>query len=697
MKRVASVKRARRRGRAVARGGVSGAVNYASRITATGNEALEANADGAMQLDPTGAIGLRSVTDDAVITGYRYESLPYTDGAQVTFAQLRFTSRGNNSVEPCTVRIRAEAADDAAAFTSATGDISGRSLTSAFVDWTIPVWGVGQSNSDTRTPDLSAVVGEVVDRAGFAGSVAFVIQPAPGEPFVRRRPYGFEDDPDLSPQLIVNDIVEPPPPPPPPPPGGFSDGYDLFGLEGNEAFSTSSPTLKDGTAITGDMRTYHDGVVSCFILGNGVQDLASAFEGEHDSNKARGGQHAQDPILRVFRLTGDLRWLDYLCDGYDRLIDSTTNPKPMLNAWDGHDCSALNSSSVYTCPVSSGDPWGPGLKALSYKSGTLFGTDLIRLEQAKFWAIITEFTWALWLNRNKTSPANGAGFYQAIFDVWKVHVENFVTRWQGGSNVSTTFRTNYRGCDGVTNGTGGIIDNVPSGSAIRQADGVFPMFLRNEGHSGHNSVMLNYFLGRLGEAGAITLPNAGDAIIAAKQMAHAMRANSYKACTNSTHGDSLLSAQVRPFSDQSVHNIQRMTYAAHQGNTLISMWLTGAFRDRFTLTDMFKVGSAWSHAHFDTLTGRTYRDLLRSTNETLAPNACGFETVSSSSEQTATSAGREGTAGVAVVFDPGGSRVGTLADNIVTNVLGGYVNPEYGGIPSALFLREALLAVGDLE
>ena len=660
-----------------------------------------------MTLEEQGAFGLQSVTDDEAITGLRWDT-GLASGAQIDTAQIRLTARGNNS-DPFTVRIRAQAADAGAAFTSATSDISSRPLTTAFVDWSIPAWGTSQYDASTWTPDLSTVVQEVVDRAGFSGVVVFVAERAPDTPTGRRRFRSYDDDPANAPLLVVNNPVAPEPEPPPPPSGDFGDGYDLFGLAGNESFSAASPTLKDGASITGDMLTYYRGVEHCWLSGT-IEASGDRFRNAGQSTdhnlydrlnqswanaKARGGQRVQDPVLRMFRLTGDLRFLDYLVNGYNALVAGSN---PMVVPWNNHDCSEIDSRTTFHCPVSSGNPWSPDLKVLHWISTDFRnGTDLLPLEQAKMWAIIIEFAWALYLNRGKTSP-HGYDYTDLFDNVWGPRVQGFVNTWSGGDDTpGLNFRSNYRGCDGVTNGHGGIIDNVPSGSSVRQPSGKYPIFLRNEGHSGHNSVLLNYYLGRLGEAGGISIPNASDAVLAGRQMAQAMRTNSYKACPNAAHGDSLLSAQVRPFSDQSTHNIQRMTYSGHQGNTLATMWLSGAFRDIFTLSDMFKVGSAYSWAHFDSETGRTYRDMLRSTNDTLASSQCGMQAVDSSSEQTATSATIANLAGIAILFDPGGTKMSNIADNVVTSLSGGYATPFLGGTLSSLFTRDALLAVGDLE
>jgi hypothetical protein len=75
--------------------------------------------------------------------------------------------------------IRAEAADDAAGFTTGVNDISSRPTTAASVPWDPPAWNVkGEAGSAQRTPDLSAVLQEIVDRPGWKGdqSVVLIVQ-----------------------------------------------------------------------------------------------------------------------------------------------------------------------------------------------------------------------------------------------------------------------------------------------------------------------------------------------------------------------------------------------------------------------------------------------------------------------------------------------------------------------------------------
>ena len=87
--------------------------------------------------------------------------------------------------------IKAEAIDDAPAFTSALNDLSTRSLTGQSVTWDpVPTWDLDQTY---RTPDLSAIVQEIIGRSGWmsGNSMAFIFNKGYGW----RCSYSFDTDP----------------------------------------------------------------------------------------------------------------------------------------------------------------------------------------------------------------------------------------------------------------------------------------------------------------------------------------------------------------------------------------------------------------------------------------------------------------------------------------------------------------------
>ncbi len=110
--------------------------------------------------------------------GIRFQDISIPQGTTILSASIQFTvdetDYGNTSVQ-----IWGQDTDNAPAFTFYNSNISSRTRTAASVNWTnIPVWNtVGQAGADQRTPDLTTIVQEIVNRAGWSSgnSMAFLI------------------------------------------------------------------------------------------------------------------------------------------------------------------------------------------------------------------------------------------------------------------------------------------------------------------------------------------------------------------------------------------------------------------------------------------------------------------------------------------------------------------------------------------
>jgi hypothetical protein len=73
--------------------------------------------------------------------------------------------------------VRAEASDSAATYAATSGNVTSRATTAGSVVWSPPDWTtVGQAGDGQRTPDLSALVGAVVGRAGWVSGNALALQ-----------------------------------------------------------------------------------------------------------------------------------------------------------------------------------------------------------------------------------------------------------------------------------------------------------------------------------------------------------------------------------------------------------------------------------------------------------------------------------------------------------------------------------------
>ena len=144
------------------------------RVAGSENDAEENNSTGAVNLTST---DLELVTDANVqIVGMRFMDVQIPQAAAVGGAYIQFTVDETTNTNPCTLTIHAEDEDDAAAFSTAANDISSRWLTTAYVDWSPANWTiVAEAGPAQRTPDISPLIQEVVDRPGFTPGNSIVI------------------------------------------------------------------------------------------------------------------------------------------------------------------------------------------------------------------------------------------------------------------------------------------------------------------------------------------------------------------------------------------------------------------------------------------------------------------------------------------------------------------------------------------
>ncbi len=105
--------------------------------------------------------------------GMRFGSLGIPKNATINSAYIVFTAKEAQS-EATNVTFNGQAADNAPTFTTTSGNISSRTKTTASASWSsLPAWTVGNTY---RSPDLSPIVQEIVNRSGWAsGNAAAMI------------------------------------------------------------------------------------------------------------------------------------------------------------------------------------------------------------------------------------------------------------------------------------------------------------------------------------------------------------------------------------------------------------------------------------------------------------------------------------------------------------------------------------------
>jgi hypothetical protein len=144
------------------------------RVSSSTDDAEE-RASGSVSLTSS---DLELVTDGSPQTiGLRFAGIEVPRGAVIVDAYIQFQTDEKDS-GATTLEIRGEATGDAATFSSTAFDISSRFLTSASEAWSLSPWDVvGEALTAQRTPDLTAVVQEIVDLGDWSATsaMAFVI------------------------------------------------------------------------------------------------------------------------------------------------------------------------------------------------------------------------------------------------------------------------------------------------------------------------------------------------------------------------------------------------------------------------------------------------------------------------------------------------------------------------------------------
>ena len=150
-----------------------------------------------------GSSDLELVADNSrgnQLVGLRFTELGIPQGATITSASVQFDADETNT-EATALLVRAEAADTAAPFSANNFDISSRATTTESVAWNPPAWSSRPAaGPDQRTPDLSVIVQEVVDRPGWqtGGALALVISGTG-----KRVATSFDKNPASAPRLLV--------------------------------------------------------------------------------------------------------------------------------------------------------------------------------------------------------------------------------------------------------------------------------------------------------------------------------------------------------------------------------------------------------------------------------------------------------------------------------------------------------------
>lgn len=141
--------------------------------------------------------GTSTVTIDHTL-GFKFEDLRVPQGAKVLSAKLHVAAaETSNAVTD--MKIYAQNADDAAAFSASNGNISSRGTTSA-VNWQLTAAEGWIEGDFYESPDLAGIVQTVVDRTGWCGGndAALILDGSGG-----RKIASYDRDPALAAKLVI--------------------------------------------------------------------------------------------------------------------------------------------------------------------------------------------------------------------------------------------------------------------------------------------------------------------------------------------------------------------------------------------------------------------------------------------------------------------------------------------------------------
>ncbi len=151
-----------------------------TRSIATSADDAEEPALGVVSLTST---DLELVNDDVTsagdqLVGLRFSGLNIPQGAIISSATIQFKADEVQTAATA-LDIAAQAADTAPAFTTTAGNLSSRAITSTSVLWQPLAWNtIGEATATQRTPNLAAIVQEIVARPGWVSgnAIAFLIE-----------------------------------------------------------------------------------------------------------------------------------------------------------------------------------------------------------------------------------------------------------------------------------------------------------------------------------------------------------------------------------------------------------------------------------------------------------------------------------------------------------------------------------------
>ena len=136
--------------------------------------------------------------------GFRFDNIVIPASSTITNAYIQFTADGSYSGN-LTMTIKGEDVANSSMFTSTSNNISNRTVTTSNVQWnSIPSWSDNQSGAGQQTPDLSAVVSEIMTSNGWQSGnpITFIIT-GTGSDAEFRKSYSFDGNSSKVAKLVI--------------------------------------------------------------------------------------------------------------------------------------------------------------------------------------------------------------------------------------------------------------------------------------------------------------------------------------------------------------------------------------------------------------------------------------------------------------------------------------------------------------
>ncbi|WP_321375640.1 putative Ig domain-containing protein [uncultured Draconibacterium sp.] len=219
---------------------------------ASANDDAEEGQNGTMYMTSTDLELVYDTYNDQFLqtVGLHFSDLNIPQGATITNAWVQFTV-DEVSTGTLNLTISGDASDDSPAFTSSANNLSNRIQTANTVSWSPPDWNtVAEANLNQQTPDLSAVIQEIVDRPGFSASSAISLF-ITGSDSNNRIAESYDGDPSsaavLNIEYTVGEENEPP----------IFVSNPLIEIDGTQDAAYNSSLADDATDPEGDPLTFH--------------------------------------------------------------------------------------------------------------------------------------------------------------------------------------------------------------------------------------------------------------------------------------------------------------------------------------------------------------------------------------------------------------------------------------------------------